>query len=201
MHKRKLHHIWTKLRPINYWYFLTLSIISASVFVLAYRQTDVQMVRLRNEVFLADKQGQDIEKPLRELREYVYSHMGADLTKGDNAIKPPIQLKSTYERLMKAENERVASANQKVSDDATAICEQRFGAGQLRDGRVQCVQDYIMQNSVKPRLIPKELYQFDFVAPRWSPDLAGWSLVAAVVFFTLFIGRFVLEGWFKRRLK
>ena len=32
-----------------------------------------------------------------------------------------------------------------------------------------------MSNEIFPNM---RLYQFDFVSPRWSPDLAGWSLLA-----------------------
>ena len=160
------------------------------------------MVRLRDTVIEADKTGQGLNDALSALREHVYFHMNTDLTSGDNAIYPPIQLQHTYERLTEGEEDRVAAVNQKVSEDAVKVCEKRFGAGQLRDGRVKCVQDYITANSIKVEdEVPKELYQFAFVSPRWSPDLAGFSLVAAVFFLIMFLVRFGLEKWMRHELK
>lgn len=202
MNKRHLHHVWAKLKPISYWYFLIGFILSSVIAVWALRNNNLEMVRLREVVIAADKSGEGVNEALASLREHVYSHMNTDLTSGDNSIYPPIQLQQTYERLTKGEKDRIAAANQKVSDDAVAICEQRFGAGQLRDGRVQCVQDYITANSVKAaEEVPKELYQFAFVSPIWSPDLAGWSLVVSALFFLLLVVRFSLEKWLSHELR
>lgn len=200
MNKRKLHHIWVKLRPLRQIYLLIAFILMALVAVTALRQNNLTMIRLREAVIAADEKGEGTEEALEALRQYVYVHMNTDLTTGDNAIRPPIQLTKTYERLVKSERERVASINKKVSDEAVAICEQKFPAGQLRDGRVPCVQEYITNNSAKEQPITKELYQFDFVSPVWSPDLAGWSLVLSAVLFMLLALRFSLELWLKRQL-
>lgn len=172
------------------------------MFISAARQNNLEMIRLREAVKVADERGTGVEEALQALRKHVYSHMNTDLTSGDNAIRPPIQLVHTYERLARGDDERIAAHNQKVSDDAVKICEGRFPAGQIQ-ARAQCVQDYITQNSLKEaqQTVPKELYQYDFVSPIWSPDLAGWSLLAAAVFFVLFVLRLSLELWLKHRLE
>ena len=199
--KRYLHHLWTKLRPVSYWYFLIAFIVTALVAVWALRDNNLKMIELRDQVTAADESGEGIQEALTELREHVHGHMNTDLTSGGNAIYPPIQLKYTYERLTEDERERVAAINQKVSDDAVRICERRFPAGRLRDGRVQCVQEYITDNSVEEDFddVPKELYQFAFVSPVWSPDVAGISIVLAALFFILFVVRFGLEKWLKHQ--
>jgi hypothetical protein len=46
------------------------------------------------------------------------------------------------------------------------------------------MQDYITSHSPDApqlNLPPKELYTFDFVSPVWSPDLAGFSVLATVI--------------------
>jgi hypothetical protein len=53
--------------------------------------------------------------------------------------------------------------------------------------RVACVTQYVDTRTVHEQPIPDDLYKFDFVSPGWSPDLAGWSLLAAGVFFLLFV--------------
>lgn len=200
MNKRKLHHVWVKLRPVSYWYFLIGFIITGLIAITALRQNNLQMIRLREAVHAADEQGAGVEEALQALRKHVYSHMNSDLTSGDNAIHPPIQLAKTYDRLVSGEKQRAAEANRKVDEEAVSVCEARFGAGQIQ-GRAQCVQDYVTQNSVQARqTVPKELYQYDFVSPFWSPDLAGLSLLASAVFFMLFVLRFSLERWLEHQL-
>ncbi len=165
----------------------------------ALRQNNLEMVRLREAVHAADATGSGVEEALQALRKHVYGHMNTDLTSGDNAIHPPIQLAKTYERLVAGERARVAAINDEVSADAVRICEASFPAGQIQ-ARAQCVQEYITKNSSKEnQSVPKELYQYDFVSPFWSPDLAGWSILASSVFFMLFVLRFSLERWLKAR--
>ena len=36
-------------------------------------------------------------------------------------------------------------------------------------------------HGLKGANIPVSLYEFDFISPTWSPDLAGWSMLAAIV--------------------
>lgn len=200
MDKRRLHHLWTKIRGVNYWYFLIGFIASSVIFIWAYRQNNLNMIELRQAVFAADEQNGDVEATLRELREYVYGHMNTQLATGDTAIRPPIQLKNRYERLLVAEKERVSVANEQIYTAAQADCESRFPQGLSGSGRIPCIQEYVAGHGVKEQPIPKELYQFDFVSPAWSPDLAGWSLVATVLFGLTFILRFGLQLWLKHTL-
>ncbi len=200
MNKRALHNFWTKIRGVSYWYFLIGFVISGVIFVWAYRQNNLGMIELREAVFVADEQNGDIETALRDLREYVYSHMHTQLAVGDTAIRPPIQLKHRYERLLAAEKDRVSQANTKIYTEAQADCERRFPTGPSSSGRIPCIQEYVASHGMKQQPIPKELYQFDFVSPVWSPDLAGWSLVVTVVLGGLFVLRFGLELWLRRIL-
>ena len=48
--------------------------------------------------------------------------------------------------------------------------------------------------------IPDALYKFDFVSPAWSMDLAGWSIVATVVSFALFVILLIADFWFKKNI-
>jgi hypothetical protein len=48
--------------------------------------------------------------------------------------------------------------------------------------------------------VPEGLYKFDFVSPRWSPDLAGWSLVFTIALTFLALVRVLLEFWFRSQL-
>jgi hypothetical protein len=132
-----------------------------------------------------DQAGGDVETALNDLRVYIYSHMNTQIG-SELGVKPPIQLSGTYSRLVEAEDARVAKANEEVYARAQAECEAQYGAGALRSGRVPCVQEYIDKNSVKANTIEDDFYKFDFVPPRWSADLAGFSILLAGIFGLLF---------------
>lgn len=200
MDKRKLHHLWTKLRPLRTWYFLAAFLICLVISVMALRGNNLRMIQLRNAVTTADQQNGDIEGALRKLREFVYAHMNTDLASGQNAIKPPIQLKYTYDRLVAAEQARVSAATAKIYTDAQAECEKEIPNGLSGHGRVPCIQEYVSKHGVQAQAIPDALYKFDFVSPSWSPDLAGWMLVLSAIFALLFVVRLALEFLIKVEL-
>lgn len=200
MNKRYLHHYWTKIRPVSPWFLLVLCVLSAAVSVYALRSNNLRMIELREAVVKADEENGDTEKALRELREYVHSHMNTNLASGHGAIKPPIQLKHRYDRLANAEKERVAAKNSQIYTDAQAFCERQAPTGFSGGGRVPCIEQYVTQHGVKAKPIPDDLYKFDFVSPTWSPDLAGWSLVAAAVFGFMFVFRWGMERLVRSQL-
>ena len=200
MNKKKLHHIWVRLRPIRYWYFLVLFIVSSTVFIFAYRQNNLEALRLRDELTRVDEQGGDVETSLKNLREFIYSHMNADLTGGPNSIYPPIQLAHTYERLVRIEQDRVAAAQKAINAQANVYCAAIVSGNGPGTNRVPCITKYIEDHPVRGQTIPDDLYKFNFVSPAWSPDLAGWSALASVVFLFLFIIRSGLERWVKYTL-
>lgn len=198
MTKRYLHNLWRKLRSVNPWLLSALFLISFGIYIYALRQNDLTTIKLRDAVYQADQQNGDVEAALRNLREFIYSHMGTSLTKGANAIYPPIQLKYRYDRLVAAERARVEALNSRLYTNAQNYCEQQFPHGLSGSGRIPCVQQYIAAHGgVTEQAIPDALYKFDFVPPVWSPDLAGFSLLAAMIFLLLFIVRLALGRWFK----
>ncbi|MDB5186044.1 MAG: hypothetical protein JWL85_567 [Candidatus Saccharibacteria bacterium] len=201
MNKKYLHHLWVKLRPLSYWYFLAAFLVSSAVCVAALRQNNLTVLHLRDEVLKVDQQNGDVEAALRELRAYMYSHMNTNLASGPNAIKPPVQLKYRYERLVQVEKDKVTKDSGKIYTDAQEYCERTVPEGLSGRGRVPCIQEYVAQRGFKEQPIPDSLYKFDFASPRWSPDLAGLSMLASGVFLLLFIVRFGLELWLKHSLR
>ncbi len=170
--------------------------------VFSLRANNQKMIELRAAVFEADESDGDIETALQELREHVYGHMNTDLASGDNAIKPPIQLKYHYERLVLAEQKRLDVSNESVYTDAQNQCEREISSGFSGSNRLDCIRNYIEDHGVKQKQVnvPEDLYKFDFASPRWSPDLAGWSLVLAVLLFGLFVLRVLSEFLLRRHL-
>ncbi len=199
MNKRKLHHVYTLVRPFRHYYFLFAAILFFIIGVVALRQNNLRAITLRDEVAKVDEQSGDVEAALRRLREHVVNHMNSDLAGGAANIQQPVQLKFRYERLVAAEKQRVSVDNEKIYNDAQIDCERRFPAGLSGAGRVPCIEAYVSARSTKEQAIPDSLYKFNFISPSWSPDLAGISLLLSAVCLLLFFSRFMLERWFRSR--
>jgi hypothetical protein len=157
------------------------------------------MVKLRQAVYTADKNNGDVNAALNKLRAYVYTHMNTDLSSGGNNIEPPIQLQYTYQRLYDAQVNQVQSANQQLYTDAENYC-QSINHAYFGTTRVPCVQNYVINHGLKQANIniPAGLYEFDFVSPAWSPDLAGFSLLFTAIFLAAFFTKLYFEK-FKHR--
>jgi hypothetical protein len=186
MDKRSLHHFWRYLHKLHPGYFLAATVIVGSLSVVALRHNNEQMVVLRDGVYQADKQNGDVEGALRNLRQYVFSHMNTSLASGVNAVHPPIQLKYTYERLQAAQQASLGRNNSALYGQAQQSCEAQ-GQTTSAQSTILCIQNYAAANGIQLAPIPEGLYKFDFVSAKWSPDLAGWSLVIAVLSFVGFI--------------
>lgn len=196
--KKQLHHAWRYIRPIKPWYIVVVLVLLASMTVLALRINYQTMATLRQSVYTADEQNKDVEKALHELREFVHSHMNTDLTAGQNSVFPPIQLKQTYDRLVAAEQERTKTVNATIYSDAQAFCEAKYPQSYSGGPRVPCIQEYVSSKGIQPQPIPDGLYKFDFVSPFWSPDAAGWLLVATILTFFFLIIRLVVPWWLRK---
>lgn len=204
MDKKFFRHFSKLIKPISPWVFLVVAAVSGVVCVLALRSNNLTVLHLRDEVNKVDQANGDVEGSLRSLREYIYGHMNTNLSEGANAIKPPIQLKYTYERLLAA---RLKNSSKDVSalySKAQTECEKLYPKGQFGSGRISCVTDYVSIRSTNGEVlptVPDSLYKFDFVSPLWSPDLAGWSLIVASVSMALFVIRFGLDRWVSAELR
>lgn len=194
MNKRRLHHIWTSIRPIRPWYFFALAGVFLVVAAIALRENNLRMVELRTAVYEADKNGGDVSGALTELQRYVTTHMNTKLT-GPNGVYPPIQLKYTYERL-RAESAR--AGNEQIYTDAQRFCEAQNPNDFSGRNRVPCIQQYVEERGVTQKPVPQSLYKFDFISPVWSPDLAGFSVLAAVLLTLVGTAYWGFRRWFKR---
>lgn len=177
-----------KLRWIKPWYFLVLCAISTVICVFALRANNQHMIVLRDAVYKADKDNADIQKPLQALQAYVTRHMNTDLNTGKSTVYPPIQLKYTYDRLVQAQTDKLTQANAGLYSEAQAHCEAQNSSDFSGRNRVPCIEQYVQSHTTEPlATIPDALYKFSFTTPRWSPDMAGWSMAAAILSGLLFV--------------
>ena len=201
MNKRKLHHALTLLHKIHYSVLLGLCILCAVTALFALRANNQNMVKLRAEVFAADKSTGNIEGALKKLREYVFAHMNTNLSSGFSAVKPPIQLKYHYDRLTADAKAEYEAANSSMLNTAEATCVAQYPGSVFSQPRLDCAKAYAAGHTVTLRTIPEDQYKFDFASPPWTPDLAGLSLLGTAVFLLLFIIRYASELAIRHELK
>ena len=162
---------------------ITILFVGLSVFGLV---SNSRGAKQRYDTLIAvDQAGGDVESALNDLRTYIYTHMNTQIG-SELGIKPPIQLKGTYERLVAAEEARIAAINEPLYERAQIDCERRLPNGFSGSNRTECIEDYVDANGVEVKSIEDDFYKFDFVPPRWSPDLAGFSILFAVLFGMIF---------------
>lgn len=162
-------------------------VLTAFLAVGGLRRNNQVMGQLRTAVFIADRDGGDVEAALQRLRDHVIHHMNADLvqnreTTASGQSEKPIQLVYSYYRDSLAVHRKTVDRlppEMGVSlEAARAICEtdavpisERLGCLQRETSRLGGVG----YPPIEP--LAKDYYAFDFVSPKWSPDLAGWSIV------------------------
>lgn len=182
-------------------YFLALALVTGIVCIFALRANNEHMAKLRDAVYQADQSGQGVDQALQDLRNYVVSHMNTDLAAGPNAVHPPIQLKYTYQRLVQAQNKKIQAQNSSLYTDAQTYCQALIPTGFSGRYREACINNYVSTHGAKPVDVPKNLYEFDFVAAKWSPDLAGWSLVLTIIFLLCALAVWLSDLFIIRDLK
>jgi hypothetical protein len=198
MNKRHLHYLWRIYRRASPWYFLATFLVFGVISLVALRHNNEEMIRLRNSVYTADKNDGNVEAALRNLRTYIYAHMNTSLASGPNAVHPPIQLKYTYERLEQAQEAVLGQGNSELYQTAQAYCEgQSSGEG---SEVIACIQQYATDHGAQLAPVSPSLYEFDFVSARWSPDLAGWSLVFTALSAIGFLITAPYHWWAKKYL-
>jgi preprotein translocase subunit SecF len=201
MNKRHLHHIWIKVRLIKLRYLVILAVCSALLCVFSLRANNEHMVKLRSAVYAADKAGSNVQIPLQRLQAYVTRHMNTDLSSGQTSVYPPIQLEYTYERLAEAQASQAASTNSELYTAAQNFCQQQDPVDFSGHNRVPCIEQYVESHGAgQIAQIPSSLYEFSFVSPTWSSDLAGWSLVATILLGLIVIAKIATSWWFKHQL-
>lgn len=200
MDKKRFLRIWHYVRRIHPWYFLAIAVIAGGINIFALRHNNLQMVTLREAVYAADKVGDQakIEATLYDLRVYIYNHMNTSLTSGSNSVHPPIQLQYTYERAQAAQQSLLGQNNAGLYHEAQQACASQQASSGAE--AISCIETYVSARGVQLANIPDGMYKFDFVSAKWSPDLAGWSLVIAVISLITFALLASYRWWAKRNL-
>lgn len=198
MNKRKLHHYWRMVEQVKTWHLAILLVIFFTASVWAVRNNSKNLEPYINRVVAADKADKGIDEALRDLGNYIASHMNTQLNE-------PVQLAYSYDRAAQEVIENAqATANGSIYRQAQRVCED---PNVLLSVRAACVQDYVLENA-PPGQTPealefpdKALFTYSFVSPAWSPDLAGWLLVAMSLTGAAIFGRVMAGKLVRQTLK
>ncbi len=199
MNKRKLHHYWTKIRGVKTWQLILLALFFGWLSIYSLRQNSLNLEPKIQAVIVADEENGNIEKAVNELGDYVTHHMNADLPR-------PIQLEHSYNRAVERayDNALKDLRSGTLLQEAKQVCAQ---LGVIVSAGPQCIQDYLDKNwspdrgSLVVELPDSALFTYQFAAPRWSPDIAGWSIFITIVLVVLIVSRVITQVTVKRILK
>lgn len=194
--KRFLRH-WRK-KQIKTWYLVVALLVGLSSSVYWLRSNNLKMVELRSAVIAADEQAGDVAGSLVRLNEHVFKHINTKIVR-------PIELVGAYSREAQAVIEAATqTSGRDIYAEAAAACERR---GIPLTSIAQCAADYAAANN--PGVAQKEIvlpdknrFIYTFVSPRWTPDAAGFSLLATgliAIWLTGRMGEYLAVRWIIRR--
>lgn len=188
-------------KHIKTWYIFVAFILLTLSSIYLLRRNNLEMVELRNAVVQADKSGEGVTEAIETLNEHIFDHMNTTTIR-------PIELVNTYNRrAQKIIKEASKSSTRDIYKEAARACEQQ---GIPLTSIAACAAEYAVKNNpgVGPKKIvlpDKNLFIYSFVSPRWTPDLAGISLVLSVVTGLWLIARLIefiaVRLVIRRRLK
>ncbi|MDO4902504.1 MAG: hypothetical protein Q4A21_03085 [bacterium] len=184
MDKKKLKKRLKWLAGLKNWQLFILLCLVLAVVATAWRMNNTQMLRRLDAVIAADA-ALDEEKArenLLILKEFSARHM--------NANTGLISLVKIYEKDAQSEISRVSNLRQgeNVHKKVSEICDPQFDA-RTRYSRpyFECWTRELEKLSpregvdAQPKFRPKELYEYNFISPIWTPDLAGWMTLVAIL--------------------
>ena len=189
---KKRSEIYTFFKRFNLRLLVALLVLFVTLSVYGLRQNNIEMVKLKNQLITADKNNGDVNGDLNKLRLFIYNHMNTTPS-SSNGVYPPIQLKYTYQRLLAADQVIASTTGVATQAQAVTYCSE-LGSGYTSSELATCESWYLTttQPGTTPT-VPAALYQFDFISPIWSPDLAGFSILISLAILIVMVGVFLFE--------
>lgn len=212
MEKRRLQKTLKRIQALKIWQLLILLCLTFFVMATALRLNNVGMIRRREAVISADASG-DREKTLKatqDLANYAYAHMnsgGIVFVEGQGwKIEQNVRViwEKIYEADFKKANQEATekmanNPNGNIYKKTAEICDP-INTGYNR-AYFDCFwnelqkysnDDYVSNAQVQ--LPDPNEYTFTFISPLWTPDLAGWTILVAVIIILLIVSKIIFEG-------
>ena len=191
--KQQVKRSMKRLRRVKMWHLVLLLMVLLVLSATFLRLNNVGMTERRRAVLSADKAGnmEQIRQRIADLQQYSSAHMNADTG--------PIYLQEQYNRDVKAAlNASMSTTNragQTANAKADAVCKPRFRSWSIE--YVRCVYEELGKLSSTntglqtAKMPDTSLYHYNFSAPLWSPDFAGWTILLTGVVISAILGRIV----------
>ena len=191
-----------KLNTLKTWQLVIVLILVLFAVATAIRLSNVGMAQRREGVYSADEAGDEavIYQRLLTLREYSSSHMNANTGLFSLRHQYDIDSQKALEEAQKR-SEHDESPNGNIYKKAADICDPQFPG--YSQAYLQCFMNeldkYPSSGDINDSVIlpPPELYQYNFASPIWTPDLAGWTALTAVIISVVIITKIILTLVFK----
>lgn len=194
--KRQVRRNIKRLQRVKTWQLVILLILASFVAATFLRLNNIGMVERRTAVMAADEAGNEeaLIDRLYDLQRHVSGHMNTDLGRG-------VYLEASYNRdLQEWQTAQYGDQNPNgnIYKLAQEVCAPRFSS--YSAAYLQCTTSELAkypaaqtpgEGSGKPR---QEAYIHDFASPVWSPDFAGWSIVACIAIAALIVIRLISLG-------
>ena len=193
--KRQVRRSIRQLQHVHTWQLFVLLLLAIFIAATFLRLDNIGMVERRQAALQADKAGDPnaIKGRLYDLQRYVTAHMNADM----GTIYLENQYKRDSQNIIDAASDD-GEANGNVFKKAQEVCAPKYASlGHYSLAYQQCVIDqlnsYPSGSDLTTALqLPKaDAYRYSFVSPLWSPDFAGFSVLACVLIVLMIIARFL----------
>jgi hypothetical protein len=193
---KKRSKFYKLFKRFNLRILFVLLILFICLSVYGLRQNNINMISLKNQLFAADKNDGNVNGDLNKLRTYIYNHMNTSPGTKDG-VYPPIQLKYTYQRLLTQAKADIAEQNTQLYTQAVSYCtsiEPNATADEISLRQLAtCEEQNYIAKPLASAYVSPALYEFDFISPLWSPDLAGFSILISIALIIAIIAIFIFE--------
>ncbi len=157
-------------------YIFIIALIFALTSIVALRFNNKKALVLASQIQNKDALSVDVKTDIAKLQQFVIKHM-------NSSVK--VELSASYERAVTKAKAGNVDINGDLYAQAQAECD-RQGIGSV--AQAQCVKQYLDARvspgtNTQPVVLPeRSSFIYSFAAPNWTPDIAGFSLVACVLF-------------------
>lgn len=199
--KRQIRKSIKNLQRIKTWQLVILLILMMFVAATFLRLNNVGMIQRRDAIHAADEAGdQDaIQARIFDLQRFSAAHMNAD----SGAVYLQGQYDRDAEKAIQNSSQQ-SGANATLNAQAEAVCRPRFSG--YSQAYLICFVEELSKHPGSdklPEVKPPNpaLYRYSFVSPIWSPDFAGWSVLACIVLVVIIVARLISLGVLKLLLR
>jgi hypothetical protein len=200
--KRLIKRNIKQLQRVKTWQLLIVFVLLVFVAAIFLRLNNIGMIQRRDAVLAADKNGDEtrLSQRLYDLQRFSSDHM--------NAATDTFYLEYQYKRDAQKAVDRAKTYNNpngNVHVKAEAVCRPQFTV--WSPAYVQCFADELAKYPPSPNpeenvsLPSPDLYRQSFASPLWSPDFAGWAVLACVVVLLMIVVRLASLGILHLMLK